>query len=398
MLMPATPTYPVTERYQKPQFLCNISLLVDAEKTEGSKQHTDQFINGYKNKAYENSLCSAGLSKLMHAISQEDSNRWRHSKRTVDSEDCKGKPDGHYDISCRSYVECKSEVATTVNCPTVGNTQYVYDGGKCVNASTVGPPCGDLRDCTGKADGGYPDHYNNCTSYYVCSSGHFFGHHLCAPGHLPTIMTKVSHLSGSIQNTEIKEQQKVNKDSRRVMCSPGLLVFRNVKYEQIIMCCCTGHIPTIMTKVSHMLGSIQNTEVKELHKIPSGSEGMGRTGKLKSPVPLAEAVKLVKSHLGLSHIRLASSPGIDYISSVAVCAGSGSSVLKNIPVFLYVTGEMSHHDVLHTVQSGTNVILCDHINTERGFLKVFKGRLDEIFSRKINVFVSDVDRDPLQIV
>ncbi|KAK3083989.1 hypothetical protein FSP39_006367 [Pinctada imbricata] len=211
----------------------------------------------------------------------------------------------------------------------------------------------------------------------------------CCTGHLPTIMTKVSHLLGSIQNTEVKELQKD-------IYVPTIIVM--VKTEHRSQRTKEGHLPSIMTKVSHLLGSIQNLEVKELQKIPSSSEGMGRTGKLKSPVPLAEAVKLVKSHLGLSHIRLASSPGVDTISSVAVCAGSGSSVLKNIPVSLYVTGEMSHHDVLHAVQSGTNVILCDHSNTERGFLKVFKGRLDEIFSSKINVSVSDVDRDPLQIV
>ena len=71
--------------------------------------------------------------------------------------------------------------------------------------------------------------------------------------------------------------------------------------------------------------------------------------------------------------------GMDTVTSVAVCAGSGSGVLRNIPVSLYLTGEMSHHDVLHAVQSGTNVILCDHSNTERGYLKVVKEKFGPSF-------------------
>ena len=34
------------------------------------------------------------------------------------------------------------------------------------------------------------------------------------------------------------------------------------------------------------------------------------------------------------------------VSSVAVCAGSGSSVLNGVAADLFVTGEMSHHEVL----------------------------------------------------
>ena len=36
------------------------------------------------------------------------------------------------------------------------------------------------------------------------------------------------------------------------------------------------------------------------------------------------------------------------VSSVAVCAGSGSSILLGVAADLFVTGEMSHHEVLVT--------------------------------------------------
>lgn len=90
--------------------------------------------------------------------------------------------------------------------------------------------------------------------------------------------------------------------------------------------------------------------------------------------------------------------GCDSISSVAVCAGSGGGLLKNLNVSLYVTGEMSHHDVLHAAQSGVSVILCDHSNTERGFLKVLQESLTKVFQNQIDIQVSMSDKDPLDVV
>ena len=65
---------------------------------------------------------------------------------------------------------------------------------------------------------------------------------------------------------------------------------------------------------------------------------------------------------------------------------------------LWITGEMSHHEVLDAVHKGTSVILCDHSNTERGFLKVFASELSGLLNNAVSVQVSDLDADPLQIV
>lgn len=46
------------------------------------------------------------------------------------------------------------------------------------------------------------------------------------------------------------------------------------------------------------------------------------------------------------------------IKTVAICAGSGSSVLGPVKADLYFTGEMGHHDVLAALAQNTNVILC----------------------------------------
>ena len=86
------------------------------------------------------------------------------------------------------------------------------------------------------------------------------------------------------------------------------------------------------------------------------------------------------------------------VGSIAVCAGSGGSVLRGVRADAYVTGEMSHHEVLDAVHAGSHVVLCGHSNTERGFLGGFATRLAVMCGRRIDVFVSEADADPLCVV
>lgn len=86
------------------------------------------------------------------------------------------------------------------------------------------------------------------------------------------------------------------------------------------------------------------------------------------------------------------------IQSVAVCAGSGSSVLRGTKADLWLTGEMSHHEVLDATHQRSSVVLTDHSNCERGYLKTLQPRLQSLFEQNITVIVSEKDRDPLEVV
>lgn len=66
---------------------------------------------------------------------------------------------------------------------------------------------------------------------------------------------------------------------------------------------------------------------------------------------------------------------------------------------LFLTGEMSHHEVLEACSCGTAVILCEHSNTERGFLQqIYKKQLETKLEGQVDIVVAKTDRDPLQIV
>ncbi|OXB76891.1 UNVERIFIED_CONTAM: hypothetical protein H355_002584 [Colinus virginianus] len=129
--------------------------------------------------------------------------------------------------------------------------------------------------------------------------------------------------------------------------------------------------------------------------------GMGRLCTLSEPASLSDVIERIKSHLKLPHVRLAMGTGKTLDSPVkkaALCAGSGSSVLKGMEADLYLTGEMSHHDILDAVANGISVILCEHSNTERGFLSELCDMLTVHLQNKINIILSEKDKDPLQVV
>ena len=145
---------------------------------------------------------------------------------------------------------------------------------------------------------------------------------------------------------------------------------------------------------------LSDIHIVSLSSKPQAHLGFGRICRLKQAAPLKDVVNGIKTHLCLDNVRLALGVGRDLdseVATVALCAGSGGSVLKGIAADVYLTGEMSHHDVLDAVANKTSVILCEHSNTERGYLKEFARRLSgELDNDRVLIKVSAVDRDPLE--
>lgn len=146
-----------------------------------------------------------------------------------------------------------------------------------------------------------------------------------------------------------------------------------------------------------------NVSVTKNEDVPIARTGIGRKVDVEKPLKLSELISNLKTMTGLTVVRLG--VGINHstadtlVKTGAVCAGSGNSVLKGVAgaVDVVVTGEMSHHDVLEFTQKGTTVILLEHSNSERGFLKQWlQPKLLELFGGKVSVCVSEEDKDPLQ--
>ncbi|KAI0216902.1 NIF3-like protein 1 [Lamellibrachia satsuma] len=147
---------------------------------------------------------------------------------------------------------------------------------------------------------------------------------------------------------------------------------------------------------------LSNTmEIMKLTKPPLPGYGAGRLSVLEKGITLKECIDKTKHHLDLKNLRLALAIGANLgspIKTVAVCAGSGASVLKDVSADLYITGEMGHHDVLHATQSGTCVILCEHTNTERGYLTELRDKLEKLFGPEMMIVQSKADAEPLVVI
>ncbi|KAJ9058768.1 hypothetical protein DSO57_1008844 [Entomophthora muscae] len=146
--------------------------------------------------------------------------------------------------------------------------------------------------------------------------------------------------------------------------------------------------------------------ITEKHDAPEGQEGSGkgRICTLKEAVSFSELVQRVKTHFKLEHVRIARAPQhfaddkSPSISTIGICAGSGSTVLSGVKADIYLTGEMSHHELLSATSDNTSVILCEHSNSERGYLaQVLRPVLLNALS-DIEVLVSGIDKDPVEIV
>ncbi|CCX31825.1 Similar to Protein NIF3 homolog; acc. no. O94404 [Pyronema omphalodes CBS 100304] len=159
----------------------------------------------------------------------------------------------------------------------------------------------------------------------------------------------------------------------------------------------------------------ESREVIEKVNGPEGFEdsGMGRIVVLKEGTELGELVKRVKAHLGMKKLMVADGTAGRKIKKLALCAGSGGSMFKNLNVDLFFTGELSHHEALAAKEKGISVISCFHTNTERGFLSaVMKPKLADVLMEEwkkvaetetegkegFEVVVSKNDRDPYDII
>ncbi|KAK9373971.1 GTP cyclohydrolase 1 type 2/Nif3 [Lipomyces chichibuensis] len=162
---------------------------------------------------------------------------------------------------------------------------------------------------------------------------------------------------------------------------------------------------------------LSTTVIQPSKNDPSGSTGFGRLVTLsKGMYTVRNIIENVKSGLHLKNVQVALADrhqDVDNatIATIAICAGSGGSVLSNTDADLWFTGELSHHEVLALRERGISAIICGHTNTERGYLTTgFAPKLGALIKSNtetldadhyekydIEVMVSDADRDPITV-
>ena len=137
-------------------------------------------------------------------------------------------------------------------------------------------------------------------------------------------------------------------------------------------------------------------EVYELIERPRREIGIGRRIHFDKPIQLDELARKLKKHLGIGYVRVAPAVGIAECATtqtVGLCAGAGGSVC-NLAIDdgcdVFITGEMTHHNVVAATARGCTVMLTGHTNSERGYLPTLKTQLAE-FLPTATISVSKAD-------
>lgn len=138
-------------------------------------------------------------------------------------------------------------------------------------------------------------------------------------------------------------------------------------------------------------------KIHRLEPPPIADAGPGRRNALRRAASIADVADRFKARLGLDGIEVADA-GRRRIERIGVCAGSGSSLVDAALAAgcdAFLTGEMSHHQVLEANERGLAVLLAGHTSTERPYLPTLARRLRSALPG-LAIRISRRDRDPLR--
>lgn len=138
-------------------------------------------------------------------------------------------------------------------------------------------------------------------------------------------------------------------------------------------------------------------KIHRLEAEPLAGVGQGRVIELDRPIPIAELASRCRSRLQVDSLELADA-GRRRVKRIGVCAGSGGSLVESAAAAgcdAFLTGEMSHHQVLDANERGVAILLAGHTNTERPYLPVLARRLRKAVPA-LTVAISRRDRHPLR--
>lgn len=131
--------------------------------------------------------------------------------------------------------------------------------------------------------------------------------------------------------------------------------------------------------------------------------GLGRIGRLAQTTTLADFVTTVKESLQIETLRVVGNRQ-GSVSKVAVCGGSGASLLKEAArqgADVLVTGDVKYHEARNAASLGLALIDAGHFATERlmaGHLAEIMGQAAEARGLNIEFLELKGEEDPFETV
>jgi len=99
--------------------------------------------------------------------------------------------------------------------------------------------------------------------------------------------------------------------------------------------------------------------------------GIGRVGAIEKEMTLSDFAALVCRAFDLPSTNYVGD-GNAKVKTVAVCSGSGGSLLSDVSADVYVTGDIKYSNARNAAEAGQNLVIAGHYETEICAMKVFK--------------------------
>lgn len=125
------------------------------------------------------------------------------------------------------------------------------------------------------------------------------------------------------------------------------------------------------------------------------AEGYLRVGSLPSPMPLHALADQIASKLS-AHVMCYGAKNRS-VSTYAICSGRGGSMAlhaANLPVDVFITGEINHEHILSTLAMGTCVLAAGHRQTEICFADTLASHLQSALNAlqfRVEIITSNID-------
>jgi dinuclear metal center YbgI/SA1388 family protein len=165
----------------------------------------------------------------------------------------------------------------------------------------------------------------------------------------------------------------------------------------------TWELPSVLASVQNLFGSaFQSSHVVEISAI-SGGFGMGAIGNLPEALRIDDFLSSVKTRLGCSALRSTPFEAARMLHTVAVCGGSGASLVPRAIVEgadAFVTSDLTYHTFL---DYRDQILLVDagHYETEQIFISLCIQELSHrVFNdtKKIDILPVMTDTNPIRYI
>lgn len=159
---------------------------------------------------------------------------------------------------------------------------------------------------------------------------------------------------------------------------------------------------TVGKKQAKMLSKLNQADQKPIKAqllIPQDNIGIGRIGDIHSPMKLGEFALYLKKQLGLTGVRVTGDQD-SMVHRVAVCTGSGSSLLKDFyksDAQVYVSGDLRYHDAKDVQATGRSMIDIGHFGSEHIMVDALSEQLAECCEQKgltVRITPLSLETDP----